>query len=93
MSKDMDEQLILAHKVVHVVDRANRMICVTLLWDNVDKLKSSYAEDRLMARKKENDMFQQIVCVKYKPEEFIHLLDVRKSVYDKLWLLKPFVMA
>ena len=32
MSKDMDEQLKLAHKVVDVVDRANRRICVTLLW-------------------------------------------------------------
>ena len=31
MSKDMDEQLKLAHKVVDVVDRANRKICVTLL--------------------------------------------------------------
>ena len=32
MSKDMDEQLKLAHKVVDVVDRANRKFCVTLLW-------------------------------------------------------------
>ena len=31
MSMDMDEQLKLAHKVVDVVDRANRKICVTLL--------------------------------------------------------------
>ena len=31
MSKDMDEQLKLAHKVVDVVDRANRKVCVTLL--------------------------------------------------------------
>ena len=31
MSKDMDEQLKLAHKVVDVVDRGNRTICVTLL--------------------------------------------------------------
>ena len=52
MSKDMDEQLKLAHKVVDVVDRANRKICVTLLWYNVDKLDSSYAEVRLFARKK-----------------------------------------
>ena len=38
MSKDLDEQLKLAHKVVDVVDRANRKICVTLLRYNVDKL-------------------------------------------------------
>ena len=29
MSKDMNEQLKLAHKVVDLVDRANRKICVT----------------------------------------------------------------
>ena len=44
MSKDMDEQLKLARKVVEVVDRPNRMICVTLLRYNVDKLESSYAQ-------------------------------------------------
>ena len=31
MSKDMDEQLKLAHKVVDALDRANRKICVTPL--------------------------------------------------------------
>ena len=30
-SKDMDEQLKLSHKVVDIVDRANRKTCVTLL--------------------------------------------------------------
>ena len=44
MSKDMDEQFKLAHKVVDVVDRANRKICVTLLRYNVDKPESSYAQ-------------------------------------------------
>ena len=38
MSKDMDEQLKLARKVVGVVDRADRKSCVTLLRYNVDKL-------------------------------------------------------
>ena len=38
MSKDMDEQLKLAHKVVDVVNRADRKSCVTLLRYNVDKL-------------------------------------------------------
>ena len=37
MSKDMDEQPKLAHKVVDVMDRTNRKICVTLLWYNVEK--------------------------------------------------------
>ena len=42
-SKDMDEQLKLAHKVVGVVDRANTKICVTPLRYNVDKPESSHA--------------------------------------------------
>ena len=52
MSKDKDEQLKLAHKVVDVVDRANRKICVTLLRYNVDKPVSSYAQIRFFVRKK-----------------------------------------
>ena len=63
MSKDMDEQLKLAHKVVDVVDRANRKICVTLLWYNVDKLVSSCAQVQSFARKKEDEKIQQIVRV------------------------------
>ena len=51
MSEDIDEQLNLAHKVVDVVDRANRKICVTLLWYNVDKPESFYAQVQLFARK------------------------------------------
>ena len=41
MSRDMDEKFKLAHKVVDVVDRTNRKICVTLLRYNVDKTESS----------------------------------------------------
>ena len=44
MSRDMDEQLKLAHNVVDEVDRTNRKICVTLLQYNVDKPESSYAQ-------------------------------------------------
>ena len=40
-SEYMDEQFKLAHKVFDVVDRANRMFCVTLLRFNVDKPESS----------------------------------------------------
>ena len=84
VSKDMDEQLKRAHKVVDVVDRANRKISVTLLRYNVDKLESSYAQVRLFARRKEDEKFQQVVYVKYKLEDLIFLLDVRNSVYDKV---------
>ena len=52
-SKDMDDQLKLAHKVVDVVDRANRKICVILLRYNVDKPESSYAKsDYLQGRRR-----------------------------------------
>ena len=37
MSKEFDEQLKLAHKVVDVVYQSNRKICVTQLRYNVDK--------------------------------------------------------
>ena len=82
MSRDMDEKLNLAHKVVDVVDRANRKICVTLLRYNVDKSESSCAHVRLIAGKKEDEQFQQVVCVNYKLEDFIYLLDAIISVYD-----------
>ena len=83
MSKDMDEQLKLAHKVVDVVDRTNRKICVTLLRYNMDKPESSYAQIRLLAGKNEDEKFQQVVYVNYEVEEFIYLLDVMNSVHDK----------
>ena len=80
----MDEQLKLANKVVDIVDRANRSVCLTLLRYIGDKLESSYAQVRLFARKKEDKKFQQVVYVKYKLEEFIFVLDVMNSVYDKV---------
>ena len=90
MSRDMDEQLKLAHKVVDVVDRTNRKICVTLLRYNVETSESSYAQVRLFARKKEVEKFQQIVYVNYKLEEIIYLLDVMNSVYNKVITNQPF---
>ena len=89
MSKDMDEKLKLAHKVVDVLDGANRKICVTLLRYNVDKPESSYAQVQLFARKKEDEKFQQVVYVNYKFEELICLLDVMNSVYDEVIANQP----
>ena len=65
MSTDMDEQLKLAHKVVDVLDRANRKICVTQLRYKVDKPENSHAQVRPFARKKEDEKFQQVVYVNY----------------------------
>ena len=89
MSRDMDEQLKLAHKVVDVVDRRNRKICVTLLRYKVDNPESSYAQVRLFATKKEDEKFQQVFYVNYKLEEFIYLLDVMNSVYKKVITNQP----
>ena len=93
MSKDMDEQLKLAHKVVDVVDRPYRKICITVSRYNVHKLQSAYCQVRLFARKKEDEKFQQTVFVNYKHEEFSCLLDVVSSVMTKLLLLIPFVVS
>ena len=89
LSKDLDEQIKLAHKVVDIVDRANRKICVTLLRYNVDKLERSYAQVQVFARKKEDEKFQQVVYVNYKLKEFIYLLHVMNSVYDKVITNQP----
>ena len=60
MSKDMDEQLKLSHKVVDVVGRTNRKNCVTLLRYNVDKPESSYTQVQQFAKKKESGKFQKV---------------------------------
>ena len=84
LSKDMEEQLKLVHKVIDVVDRPNRRICVTLLRYKVNNPETSYAQVRLFGRKKEEEKFQQIVYVNCKLDEFAYLLDVMNSVYDKV---------
>ena len=89
LSKDMEEQLKLVHKVIDVVDRPNRKICVTLPRYKVDNPDTSYAQVRLFGRKTEEEKFLQIVYVNYKLDEFIYLLDVMNSVYDKVIANQP----
>ena len=90
MSKDTDEQIKLTHKVVDVVDRANKKICVTLLRYNADKRESSYAQVRFSsARKKQDESFQKVVYVKNKLDGFIHLLDVMNFVYENVFTDPP----
>ena len=89
LSKDMEEQLKLVHKVIDVVDRPNRMICVTLLRYKVDNPDTSNAQVRLFGRKNEEEKFQQIVYVNYRLDEFIYLLYVMNSVYDKVLANQP----
>ena len=88
-SKDMEEQLKLVHKVIYVVDRPNRRICVTLLKYKVDNTENSYARVRLFGRKKEEEKFQQIVYVNYKLDEIMYLLDVMNLVYDEVIANQP----
>ena len=89
LSKDMEEQLKLVHKVIDVVDRSNRRICVTLLRYKVDNPETSNTQVRLFGRKKEEEKFQQIVYVNYRVDEFVYLLDVMNSVYDKVFANQP----
>ena len=75
--------------MIDVVDRSNRKICVTLLRYKVDNPDTSYAQVRLFGRKNEEEKFQQIVYVNYRLDEFKNLLDVMKSVYDKVIANQP----
>ena len=61
LSKDMEEQLKLVHKVIDVADSPNRKICVTLLRYKADHPDTSYAQVRLFGRKTEEEKIQQIV--------------------------------
>ena len=89
LSKDMEEQLKLVHKVIDVVDRSNRKICVKMLRYKVDNPETSYAQVRLFGRKNEEEQFQQFVYVNYKLDEVIYLPDVMNSVYDEITANKP----
>ena len=71
------------------MDCPNRRICVTLLRYKVDNPETSYAQVRLFGRKREEEKFQQIVYVNYRLDEFIYLLDVINSVYDKVIAKQP----
>ena len=84
LAKDMEEQLKLTHKVVEVVDRSHRKFCVTKLRYNVEKPETSYVQGRLFGRRMDEKKLNQIVFVNYKLDEYIYLLDVRNSVYDKV---------
>ena len=63
LTKDMEEQLKLTHKVVEVLDGPQRMICVNMLRYNVEKSKTSYLQVRLFGRAKDEEKFNYIVYV------------------------------
>ena len=76
LSKDMEEQLKLVHKVIDLVDCWNRRNCVTLLRYKPDNPETSYAQVRLVRPKIEEGKFQQIMYVMYKLDELVYLPDV-----------------
>ena len=77
--KDMEEHLKLVHKVIDVVNRPKRWICVTLLRYKADNPETSYAQVHLFGRKKEDEKIRQIVYADYKPDKIVDLLDVMNS--------------
>ena len=85
----MDEQLKPAHTVVDAVDLPYRKICVTMLRHNVNQPESSYAQERIVVRRKGHENFLQIVYVNHQFEETFYLLDVMNSVFDKICTNKP----
>ena len=91
LSKDMEEQLKLVHKVIDGVGRPKRRICVTLLRYKVDNPETSYAQVRLFGGggEKEEEKFQQYVYVNNRLDELVYLLDVMNSVYGKVVASQP----
>ena len=62
ISKDMDEQLKLAHKLVEVVDRANKKVCSTLLRYNVEKPLCSSLQGIIFKEERECEVSTNCVC-------------------------------
>ena len=58
LSKDMEEQLKLVHKVIDAVDRPKRRISVTRLRYKADNPETSYAQFRLFGRKRRRKNFK-----------------------------------
>ena len=87
LCKDMEEQLKLVHKVIDVVGRPNRKICVTLLRYKADNPDTSYAQVRLFGRKTEEENIQQKMCMS--TIDFTKLFIFLTSVYDKVFANQP----
>ena len=92
MSKDMHEQLKLAHKAVDVVDRANRKLCVTLLVVQCGQAWEFLSSSSTKCKEQGDETFQQVVSVNYKLEKFIFHLMLWILYLIKLLLINPFVM-
>ena len=89
MSNDKDEQIKLTHKVVDVMDQANRKTCLTLLHYKKYKLEKSFAQLRAFAKtvktRNRTDYY-----VKNEFEEIVYIFDVLSFVSDKVIEHQPF---
>ena len=56
---------------------------------NVEKSETSYVQVRLFGGRKDEEKINQFVYVNCKLEEFIYLLHVMISVYDKVIANEP----
>ena len=86
---DMEEQLKLTHKIVEVVDRPHRKICVTMLRYNAEKPEISLVQRRMFGKRRDEEKFNQNVYVNYELDEIIYLLDVMNPVYEKVIANEP----
>ena len=84
LSRNIDEQLKHVHKVIEFAEGAKRQKCVTLLRYKEDKPKSSYAQTQLFTHRTEEEIVQQLFYVNNEFGKFSYLLDVMKSVSDKV---------
>ena len=55
----------------------------------MEKPETPYVRVRLFGRREDEEKFNQIVYVNYKLDEFIYLLNVMNSVYDKVIANEP----
>ena len=92
LSKDMEEQLKLVHKVIDVVDRPNRRICVTVLRYKVDNPETCYVQVRLFGRKKEEENFSKLCLSTIGLTNLYISLTSRIQRMIKQLLTNPFVM-
>ena len=60
---------------------------------SVDKTKTSYAQVRRLACKKDEGKFQQIACVTYEVEIFFYQLKVPNSLFDEDFTDKLFLRS
>ena len=86
----MDEQLKHFNKAMICGLPKQKELCNTAAIQGGQSRNLLDAQVRLFGRKREEEKIQQIVYVNnYKLDEFVYLLDVMNSVYDKVITNQP----